>query len=245
MKHDIKEIGAIINKIDFNDKIGDCSIHGKDVLFLLDGSQCLECFEIERDKLLKEEMQSHIKKRVDLLDNQLLTQQKNAEIPPRFYDARIENFIVRDAVQKSIIEKLKDYDYTKNLLLLGKTGNGKTHLACAIGTNALIQGKTVFYSTYTDLTELKIHDRERFREVALYDVFIIDEYGLAQTDWKSTLLADIVNKRYSHLLQTIIIGNTEEAVFENSLLDSLKSRLLNNTIKLVFSSEDYRNKKRK
>ena len=63
------------------------------------------------------------------------------------------------AVDQPIIERLHQGEFTQqahNLLLVGGTGTGKTHLAIAIGRNAIHQGRGVRFYSVVDLVNWPI-----------------------------------------------------------------------------------------
>lgn len=113
------------------------------------------------------------------------------------------------------------------LLLEGKFGCGKTHLAAAIG-NAVVKGKaheTIFITTpdlldalrfaYSDPNESFESRFERIREVPL---LILDDFGTHNaTQWAQEKLFQIINFRYINRLPTVITTNLA--------LDDIESRI--------------------
>ena len=120
-----------------------------------------------------------------------------------------------------------------SLVLAGKPGTGKTHLAIAIALDAMRSGKRAMFRTVPDLIcELRNaewnHDdffglRQRFRDT---DVLVLDDWGKEKTTEKGKeYLYQIINSRYTNGRPTIMTTN---AVNPGELgdVEALVSRLL-------------------
>ena len=109
-------------------------------------------------------------------------------------------------INKQLVSELSRCEYIKNrenILMIGNSGVGKTHIAIALGVSACQQGYSVGYHTAASLVNLLI---EAYTEKALlklqkkllsYTLLIIDELGyipLSKTG--AELLFDIFSQRY-------------------------------------------------
>ena len=127
-------------------------------------------------------------------------------------------------------------DKKENILFVGSSGVGKTHLATSIGiTCARSRISTYFIPFEALITQLKkalIENRleSRLKHFAKYKVLIIDEIGYMPIDSDSAnLFFNLIAKRYEKL-STIITTNSpfskwadifHEPVLTNALLDRL------------------------
>jgi DNA replication protein DnaC len=140
------------------------------------------------------------------------------------------------------------------LVLLGRTGSGKTHLAAAIGHHLEGQGITVEFCVVPDLLELL---RSSFREDAPGGQFdqvfeaaraapclILDDLGVhSATPWAQEKLFQILNYRYNAKLPTVItVGCALDELPEGWV-----SRMYDTKVSMIFEIEapDYRGRPRR
>ena len=103
------------------------------------------------------------------------------------------------------------------LVLIGKVGCGKTHLAAAIANRLLARGSLVLFSTVSDLldhlratfvpTSTEVYDQlfQKMREAAL---LVLDDLGAQQSSpWANEKLFQLLNYRYNSRIPTIITTN--------------------------------------
>ncbi len=140
------------------------------------------------------------------------------------------------------------------IVLLGRTGCGKTHLAAAIGHHLESKGITVEFCVVPDLLELL---RSSFREDAPSGQFdqtfeaartapclILDDLGVhSATAWAQEKLFQILNYRYNAKLPTVITVGCPL----DDLPDSWVSRMYDTKVSMIFEIDapDYRGRPRK
>lgn len=90
-----------------------------------------------------------------------------------------------------------------NLIAIGNSGAGKTHLLCAIGHALVEAGRRVLYTRTTNLVQkLQAARRNLALEAALnkldrFDLIILDDIGYAQKDQAETsVLFELIARRY-------------------------------------------------
>ena len=116
------------------------------------------------------------------------------------------DFPVLPSLNKTLVLELARSEYInrrENVIALGNSGTGKTHIALGLGLAACQKGLAVGFTTAAALvTELhEAHDERRLlrlqRQLAGYKLLIIDELGyvpLSQTG--AELLFEVFSQRY-------------------------------------------------
>ncbi|MFZ3071019.1 MAG: ATP-binding protein [Anaerolineaceae bacterium] len=135
------------------------------------------------------------------------------------------------------------------LLLMGKYGSGKTHLAAAIANQAVSMGVSTLFLTTPDLLDWlrsAYSDsgdgsfEERFDEIRNIPLLIMDDFGSqSSTAWAQEKLFQIINYRYTNNLATVITSNYQLSDFEGRI----RSRLMDPEMvtRVDILAPDYRN----
>ena len=139
----------------------------------------------------------------------------------------------------------------QNILITGATGCGKTYLACALGHEHCLQGKSVFYIRLKELLEslfLAQADgsyRKLLGKLIKYDLLILDDWGLEplSAQQRSDLL-ELIDARYGYKSHIIISQlpqeNWHEMIGESTHADAILDRLIHGAIKLNLKGESIR-----
>lgn len=143
-------------------------------------------------------------------------------------------------------------DRCENVLLIGPTGTGKSHLAQALGHRACRAGHTVLYVAAQDLLKQlraaradSSYDRRMLR-FTTPDLLIVDDLGLRPLAGDEPIdLYEIIRQRYERAA-TVLTSNraVEElpALFGDALLASAAmDRLLHGAHVLILDGDSYRN----
>mgnify|MGYP000995731780 FL=1 len=147
-------------------------------------------------------------------------------------------------------------DKRENILFLGSSGTGKSHLAVALGFAACAQGKRVRFYTVTQLvTELleKREDRQLKRlllQLDSLDLLILDELGYVPfTKVGAELLFDVVGRAYERhsliLTSNLPFEHWVEVFGNERLTGALLDRLTHRVHILEANGESYRLKEAK
>jgi DNA replication protein DnaC len=143
----------------------------------------------------------------------------------------------------------------KNLLFIGQTGTGKTHLSVAIALSALAQGKTVLFTTVWDMINRLQQSRADLsyqRKIQTYlkpDLLILDELGYRSMAERTVEdFFEIISKRYEKG-SLIVTTNRElkewDKVFiDKTLTSAIVDRLLHHSRIIEIRGESYRHKHR-
>ena len=119
------------------------------------------------------------------------------------------DFRQQPSLNKPLILELAKGQYldgAENVLMIGASGVGKTHLAIALGLAACAQGRKVRFFRVTELITLLLEAREekqllRLRkQLAQLDLLILDELGYVPTGKAGAeLLFDVLSTAYERV----------------------------------------------
>ncbi len=141
-----------------------------------------------------------------------------------------------------------------NLLLVGATGLGKTHLSTAIARTVLERGYDVVYETIGNVISDFEYDRYKSGYGASEakgdrylscELLLLDDLGTEQTNaFVLSTLYHLINTRLNHGKQTVINTNLKGDELSARYGDRITSRLLGEYEVLVLSGNDIRMQKR-
>ena len=141
----------------------------------------------------------------------------------------------------------------ENLILLGKTGEGKTHLAQAIGRRLCQEEIRVSFTSVNLLFEeiacQKIAGRYLIfiRNLNRAQTLILDDFGIrAYTHDEASILMDILEERYRKL-SVIVTSQVDPKgwpkLFDDPVIaEALVDRLINPSQKIILKGGSYREK---
>lgn len=147
-----------------------------------------------------------------------------------FRESQVDEVLIRHLYEGEFIKE------RKNIILMGGSGTGKTHLASSIGLNLIRQGYKVRFWNLVDLVNELEHEKAQNqagaiqRKMRAYSLIVLDELGyLPFTPQGAQLLFHLMSNWYEHI-PVIITTNLEfkewDSIFHNvkmtvALLDRL------------------------
>jgi DNA replication protein DnaC len=194
------------------------------------------CVSCERKKRIKENIQEHLKR---------------AGVPPRYISCSFDNFKVAKE-NEWVVRVCKSYtlDPTGNLLLYGRCGTGKTHMAIAITRELLLECRKVLFTSMADLIfELKKTFRNKAENteeelMVQYlecEYLVVDDFGIEKTtEWVQQTANFLICKRDNNNMPTIVTSNLSPDDIGNTYGDRVASRLIGDYGAIHSTGPDYR-----
>ncbi len=155
--------------------------------------------------------------------------------------------------QQEIMElaTLRFVENAENLVFLGTSGVGKTHLATSIGIEAAKKRYSTYFIKCTDLlhqlkkAQLENRLENRLKHFCHYRLLVIDELGYLPINKEdSNLFFQLVDKRYekkSTILTTNINFNEWDSIFYDAVVaNAILDRLLHHSHVVTINGRSYR-----
>jgi len=199
---------------------------------------------------------------IDTLLAEELTLRQNRRVKMALMTARITavktlagfDFAFQPSLDRNRILTLAQLDFIDRheaVHLLGPPGTGKSHLAVALGVEAVKAGRSVYFSTLADLiaslakAEREGALRERIRFLSAFALLIVDEIGyLPVVPGGGNLFFQLVNARYEKgaLILTSNRGFAEwgELFGDPVVATALLDRLLHHAVVILIEGSSYR-----
>jgi DNA replication protein DnaC len=153
------------------------------------------------------------------------------------------------------LSSLAFIDRKENLVFLGPSGLGKTHIMLALAHKACLNGYTAWYTTCTDLMENLSRAREagRLKRKLIWlrkpHVLVIDEVGYESLNREqANLFFQVVNARYENgpilITTNKSFGQWAEMMADEAIATATLDRLLHHAHILSLKGDSYRMKDR-
>ena len=164
------------------------------------------------------------------------------------------DFETQPSINETLVRELMTGEYLEaceNVLLIGNSGTGKTHLATALGFAACAQGKRVRFWSATSLVTHMLELREqrelkRFvSQIEKHDIIILDELGYVPfSKAGAEFLFEVVSRAYERL-SLIVTTNLPfeqwtEVMGSERLTGAMLDRLTHRVHIIEANGESYR-----
>ncbi len=134
------------------------------------------------------------------------------------------------------------------LLIQGRYGCGKTHLAAAVANVCVDAGLATLFMTTPDLLDhlrstfgpsSEVEYDELFNRLRTVPLLVLDDLGSeSPTPWALEKLFQIINYRYNYRLPTVITTNADPEQMDERIRSRLSDRHLTRAVKI--DAPDYR-----
>jgi len=264
---EVKRIGEIIGATILPEQEFECSIHGKytsspmKYLGRVFNPPCPACDKeiTEKNTLEEKETAKRHKEEIRKEKEYFFTAMN---IGKKFWDESFNTFDAYTPDLKHYLNICRIFasdPQGRMLLMLGKHGNGKNHLAASI----LKKTGGYMYSVFEielllkECYSGKNSESELYRRLCNAPMLVINEIGKHKIgEWETNFLSYIINKRYENLMPTVLISNSHlknscpesekgcPDCLQNFLGNDVLSRIVEDGEIMIFNEKDYRYKKR-
>lgn len=160
------------------------------------------------------------------------------------------DFAFNPSINRTQIKQLASSAFVAkadNVLLLGPPGVGKTHLAVALGIQAIEKGFSVLYRSVFDLAkDISTQSEKDLVEFLLAPhLLIIDELGMKNLNYNATeLLLEIIHRRYQN--KSIVIATNRpiedwgKILGDNAAASAILDRFLESVHIIKITGKSYR-----
>lgn len=162
-----------------------------------------------------------------------------------------EDISLPSGITVDLLKQAEFLSRQENLILYGRNGAGKSHMATAIGVEACMQGKKVrFYKTAALVNELVAAKAngslvQLLKKLSKLELLICDEWGYIPFDAEGSqllfqVIADCYEKRSLIITTNIEFSKWNGIFYDDQLTAALIDRLVHHSHLIVFGRDSWR-----
>jgi len=265
----IKRVGNLFSHEELPEETFECPEHGaytgKPCKLTISGRErvvdpeCPLCSPERAEEKAREEAAWQEQQKTEF-DAEQETKLKRMNIGRKFWDVSFETFKAYTPDLERHLDtciKFVGNSEGRMLLMLGKNGNGKNHLAASIlkKTGGRMYSVFEIELMLKECYSGKTGESKLYRRLCNIPVLVINEIGKHKVgEWETHFLSYIINKRYENLMPTVLISNAHlkancpqngcDNCLQNLLGNDVLSRITESGDIMIFNEADYRLRKR-
>jgi DNA replication protein DnaC len=211
--------------------------------------------EIGRDTILDLTKACEFELQIRAINRQVRTLKQAGFPTQKRFEELVVDVLPEDGIKYlSELKRIEFIQQKKNVVFIGNSGTGKTHLAIATGICACENDVKVMFKTAAGLVN-ELMDAKRagrlsiaMKQMKKIDLLILDELGYITFDIEGAeLLFQILAARYE-TLSTIITTNLSfsewiKVFHDKTLTAALRDRITHRAIVVNMNGESYRRRK--
>jgi len=257
----VSSLTALINA-PFVDRKGTCDVHGDyttTVLVICGKAQPVQCMDCLQMKIRAEREEEAQRIADEAHGKAKRSRLSKINLPKRMLDKRWSDYSPANAQAERFLTICKDYatdwqstrDNGANLIMTGKTGNGKTHLASVLCKQ--VAAENTAQPLYTTVSAMLRYIRASFGKGCEYtesqamaryataDLLVIDEVGVKlSSEYDKSTLFEIIDERYQEQLPNVVISNLSVKEIEDHIDARMVDRLSENGTLMIFDWASHR-----
>lgn len=182
---------------------------------------------------------------------------RRSGIPERFMGKSFANYLADTPAKSRALKAAQRFadseDGGLSMILCGKPGTGKTHLACAIAAAKIAARKTAAFMTavgavrYVRSTyrkDAEMTESEAIGNLCTVDLLVLDEVGVQHgSEHEKMILFDVINDRYANCRGTILLSNLSAEDLQGYLGDRIMDRFREGGVVIAFDWESHRGRR--
>jgi len=140
---------------------------------------------------------------------------------------------------------------SRDILITGPTGSGKSFIACALGFQACVNEYKTLYVTANKLFDKLLYAKadgsylKELAKIAKMDLLILDDFCLKPIEPQArSMLLDIIDDRHANkstiIASQLPVNKWHELIGEPTIADAIMDRLVNGSYRINMKGESMR-----